>query len=221
MIIELPSQYERIEGKNNFARVREGVLELKGNYDFEKIMIEMAYLLKGKNRCHYCRNSVPEDKITIDHLYPLDFGGVTITNNLEPACHSCNSKKSNMNQFEFNIWRTINSKEEQKSFYHKTIAKKRARKMNPKKKKGFDLPKKWVTYRNLSAIKKITKAENRKSERFKKMLMFARKYHKLPRPLIISSNYILLDGKIAYSVAKVLHFEEVPVIILENVVVLR
>ena len=37
MIIELPSQYERIEGKNDFARVREGVLELKGNYDFEKI----------------------------------------------------------------------------------------------------------------------------------------------------------------------------------------
>lgn len=149
MIIELPSQYERFKGKNDFVRIREGVLELKGNYDFEKIMIEFAYLLKGKNQCYYCRNSVQPNKITIDHIYPLDFGGVTITNNLEPACQSCNSKKSNMNQFEFNIWRTIGSKEEQKSFYHKTIAKKRRRKRDSKIRKGFDLPKKWVTYRDL------------------------------------------------------------------------
>jgi len=221
MIIELPNQYERSIGKNQFVRVRNGVLEIKGNFDFEKIMIELAYILKGKTQCYYCRKHVQANKITIDHLYPRDFGGVTITNNLEPACHSCNSNKSNMNQYEFHVWRTINSKEEKKNFYHRIIYDKKKRKNDSKRKKGFDLPRKWIVYRNLSSIRKVGKDNTTGSQKFKKMLTFSRRTKKLPRPLVISSNYILLDGKTAYAVARKLHFEEVPVIVLENVVVIK
>lgn len=221
MIIELPNQYERIESKYNYVRVRNGVLELRGNFNFNKLMIKFAYLLKGNDWCYYCNRQIQPHKITIDHEHPINFGGVTITNNLKPACQPCNSRKSNMNQYEFNIWRTLESTEKRKSFYKKTIAKKRKRKNNPKLKKGFDLPKKWVSFEELSKIEKVTKVDNTGSESFKRMLIFARRYQKLPRPLVISSNQILLDGETAYAVAKAMQFKEVPVIMLENVIVLR
>lgn len=221
MIIELPKKFERNENRYSFARIRDGVLEIKGDVDFEKLMVELTYALKGRTQCYYCRQPVHAKKITIDHLYPSDFGGVTITNNLEPACYKCNSSKSNMNQFEFNVWRTINSKEEQKAFYHRTVARKKRLKKDPKVRRGYDLPRKWVKYIKLEYVHKISKTDNRGSEKFKRMFTFARRYKKLPRPIVISSNYILLDGETAYAVAKDLHFVEVPVIILENVVVLR
>ena len=38
----------------------------------------------------------PKEEMTIDHVYPADFGGPTITNNLLPSCKGCNNKKRNM-----------------------------------------------------------------------------------------------------------------------------
>lgn len=221
MIIELPKRFDRTINQYSFVRIRNGVLELKGDFDFEKTMVELAYRIKGSTNCYYCRKQVGRRKITIDHLYPSDFGGVTITNNLEPACHKCNSCKSNMNMYEYEIWRTISSKEERKKYYHQAIERKVRRKKNPNNKMGFDLPRKWVTFIPLSMVKKVTEINNQGSEKYKRMKIFAKRYHKLPRPIVISSNNILLIGETAYAVAKALNFEEVPVIWLENVVVLR
>lgn len=218
MIIELPNDYERCEDSENFARIREGILELKGKYDFQKIMVELTYILKGNKQCHYCQKIA--EPITIDHRYPVSFGGVTITNNLEPACRECNGNKADMNPEEFGIWQTLTSLEEKKRFYQKTIAKKKRRKRNENVKKGFDLPKGWIRYKDFSFIIKVTKTGNHGSAKFNKMLDFVQTYNKLPRPLVISSNNVLLDGETAYAVADALNIEEVPVIILDNVVVL-
>lgn len=220
MNVELPENYYQSEGANKYALVRNGILELQGSWDFERLMVELTYLLKGRTRCFYCKREIDPGKVTIDHVFPRDFGGVTIPCNLEPSCASCNSKKSNLNKYEYKIWLTL-SKDERKKFYQKTIKRKHKRKNNPKTKNGFDFPKKWLEYRKLDSIKKISKIDNRGSEKFKKMLTFARKAKKIPRPLIISRNNILLDGETAYMVAKTLNFKEVPVIALENVVVLR
>lgn len=220
MIIELPEMFYKADGKK-YVRVKNGILEIHGYWDFEKLMVQLAYEMKGKCQCYYCRKSVDPKKITIDHLFPSDFGGMSITNNLEPACQKCNSSKSNMNQYEYGVWRTIRDEEAQKNFYHSVVAKKKKRKFNAKVKKGFDLPKSWVEYRRLDSIQKISKVSNTNSNKFKRMLTFARRYNKLPRTIVVSRNGKLLDGATAYEVAKKLRFVEVPVTVLENVVIYR
>jgi len=65
----------------------------------------------GKYRCVYCGRFYPKEKITIDHLYPVDkvskdiklqkrlkkqgIESLNSTNNLVAACQSCNRRKSN------------------------------------------------------------------------------------------------------------------------------
>lgn len=222
MIIELPERFYKEFGEyGGYAKVENGILELQCPWEFEKLMVELAYALKGRTKCCYCYREVEPNKITIDHLFPLNFGGVTITNNLEPACGSCNSSKSNLNQYEYKIWRTLSTQEEKKSFYKNTVRNKRRRKINPKIKNGFDLPKKWSEYWRLDKIQKITKVDNRGSDKYKRMYTFVSRYGKLPRPIIVSAKGVLLDGETAYAVAKELKFKEVPVIVLENVRVVR
>lgn len=221
MIIDLPKKFERTFNQYSFARIRDGVLEIKGDFNFEKIMVELAYQMRGRTQCHYCKRKVKPSKITIDHMFPSDFGGVSITNNLVPACGTCNSKKSNMNQYEFQIWENLDSKEERKSFYHNAVNRKKRRKMNPCIPKGFDIPRKWITLLKLEYVNKTSKINTVGSEKYQKMLIFAEKTQKIPRPLVISSNLVLIDGETAYAVAKAMNFTEVPVIILENVIVLE
>lgn len=115
MLVELPKKFERKLNEYSFARIRDGVLELKGDFNFEKIMIELTYQMRGRTECYYCKRKVKATKITIDHMFPSDFGGVTITNNLAPACSTCNSNKSNMNQYEFRVWSSLKSREEKKA----------------------------------------------------------------------------------------------------------
>lgn len=43
-----------------------------------------------KGRCLCCGN---EERLTIDHVKPLDQGGRNEANNIQPLCRSCNSKK--------------------------------------------------------------------------------------------------------------------------------
>lgn len=221
MLVELPRKYERKLNEYSFARIREGVLELKGDFNLEKIMVELAYQMRGRTECHYCHRKVKSNKITIDHMFPADFGGVTITNNLVPACATCNGNKSNMNQYEFRIWETLQTREEKKAFYHKAVNRKKRQKKNPYVKKGYDIPGKWIQFIKLDYVTKVSRIWPEGSEKYKKMLTFARRAQKIPRPLVLSSNLILIDGETAYAVAKHLHFEEVPVIILDNVIVLQ
>ena len=120
MIIELPLKFYPSKRNINFVRITNGTLEVTGPIGFEKLMVDLTYRIKGNTRCYYCRRRITQKNITIDHLYPRDFGGVSITNNLEPACSKCNSQKSNMNQFEYEIWRTLKTDEEKKGYYKKS-----------------------------------------------------------------------------------------------------
>ena len=217
MIIELPRKFYRKGEKNNgFAFVVDGRLEIHGWCDFEDTMVELTYALKGKNRCVYCRREI--DKGSIDHLFPRNYGGISITNNLEPACRSCNSSKSDMNQFEFNIWRTISSEAEKRKFYNKIIQKKVHRLKDPNNKYGFDLPRDWIEMRELKKIKKPNISRfQQKGRHYHWEEKMVKRYHKLPRPIVLSANGLILDGRMAYLIAVENKLKTVPVIILENV----
>lgn len=217
MIMELPEEFSKVYDSGWYVIIRKGVLEIHGGCNFDELMIEMAYGIKGKRRCYYCHKPVLPHKITIDHVYPRDFGGVSIINNLEPTCSRCNSCKSNFNEYEFKEWRTLSTKEQKDKFCKKIMDSKKRRKYDPNQKVGFDLPKSWVTMQRLDTIRKVTRIDNSNGRKYQRMMAFAKKHGKLPRPLVITKNNILLNGESAYGVSKELRFKVVPVIILENV----
>ena len=219
MIIELPKKFYKKEGRDKYVVVKNGLLEIHGLWNFEKLMIEITYFMKGKDRFFYCQRKVEPGKITIDHLFPVAFGGMSITNNLEPTCLHCNSTKSDMNFYEYQIWRTLCNIQEKKKFYHKMIAKKAKKKYEKSLMIGYNLPKKWVEYRYLNQIVQLVTIHNFNTDKFQKMLSFVEYYHKLPRTLVISKNNALLEGATAYEVAMILNLKIVPVTVLENVIV--
>lgn len=55
---------------------------------------EWAQVLeKYGNKCLCCGKSNSEARITMDHVLPLDKGGLNVIENVQPLCKSCNSKK--------------------------------------------------------------------------------------------------------------------------------
>lgn len=45
------------------------------------------------NRCAYCHASLPDDRVTWDHVTPVSREGTNDPGNLVPACGSCNGRK--------------------------------------------------------------------------------------------------------------------------------
>lgn len=55
-------------------------------------------------------------------------------------------------------------------------------------------------------------------KKFMKDINFIKKYGHVPKPVILSSNKVLLDGRNVYNSAKKLKLKKVPAIVLENVI---
>lgn len=98
MIMDLPSNYT-LSSSNGRKEIyiENSILVIRNVAYFRKSVYDMTYELKGgKHHCSYCNNNFNKNKVTLDHMYPQDMGGPTITNNLIPVCTKCNSEKSNM-----------------------------------------------------------------------------------------------------------------------------
>mgnify|MGYP001410111451 CR=1 FL=1 len=48
---------------------------------------------RDNNKCQYCGNYFPPDKLTMDHVLPKSRGGKNTWENLVAACKKCNQKK--------------------------------------------------------------------------------------------------------------------------------
>ena len=95
MIIDLPETRGDTQLViNNHMTIENGILKLKFPYSLRNAMYILTYQMKGKHKCTYCFKEILYNKVTLDHVFPQDFGGPTITNNLEPCCINCNQQKS-------------------------------------------------------------------------------------------------------------------------------
>jgi 5-methylcytosine-specific restriction enzyme A len=47
-----------------------------------------------KGVCHYCRQLVGPENLTMDHIVPLARGGKSAKGNVVPACQTCNHQKN-------------------------------------------------------------------------------------------------------------------------------
>lgn len=46
-----------------------------------------------KGICHYCQQKFEASELTMDHIVPVARGGLSVKNNVVPACKSCNQNK--------------------------------------------------------------------------------------------------------------------------------
>lgn len=213
MIITLPNNFKEYNEKDNTIRteVISEVLYIYQLINFETVQYKLTYLLYGYN-CYYCGKKLKEDS-TLDHLFPRAFGGITITDNLRPACSNCNSKKATMLPKDFFIYNSLNKNEKRK--FQKKITKKNETIL---KEKGFILPDKWIQKIPLSEITGIINPNRPLGKKYYQFLDFYENYKQLARPVIVDSDLRLLDGLNIYNVAKNYNIDNIPTIWLENVV---
>ena len=211
MNMQLPNKFE-IE---SYAKVKDGILYIYRLERFEDLIYELTYACK-KNKCVYCGKKLNRKNSTLDHKYPRSTGGVSIINNLAPSCSKCNSRKG---------WLTY--EEYLKVMYLSKIERKRITKQfirnNEKimKKLGYKLPKKWVSFFDVSEIKYYKPEFNLRGKRYHRILEFYETYGKIPRPVIVDADNNLLDGFNILLFANDSGIKTVPVVKLDNVKLLE
>lgn len=210
MIMELPQRF-----RISFAEVKNGKLVIYNLMRYEDMIYELTYALK-KRKCVYCGRKLERHESTLDHRYPRDTGGISITNNLFPCCPKCNSSKGNMMHQEYLKYRVLSPKEQEK--YLKQLERQNNR---LKREIGFKLPRKWVTFEDRDEIKYRKPEDSLRGKKYDRILGFYTKYKKLPRPAIVDMNNYLLDGFNIVLFAEDFDIREIPVIKLENVEVLN
>lgn len=215
MIIELPKEIS-FEKKytNQELYIENGILKFTRNISFRKFMKETAIKMKGE-KCYYCKKILSEDEASIDHIFPSDFGGPTITNNLVPACKKCNQEKSNMTYRQY--MKYLESKNlGYDDLYLKSLTILQEKIRTQKK---YQIPKKWITTVSIKQIEKVNilDFEYEETKACKKIQKYYTTYGTFKRPIIVDRNLGILDEVIEVLYARDNNIKDIPTIILENV----
>lgn len=217
MIIRLPRNFiYTTRDTNSYAYVENGILYVKGYINYEALMYNLAYKLKGYDRCCYCGELLTHNSRTMDHIYPRSWGGISLTNNLLPCCKNCNHTKSDMTPSQYKKFQKLNSVKAQHSFYQNCIRE------NEKivQTGNFILPPDWITMYDASKLMQFISFNSLEKSKMKKLEEYYERYHQYPHPIIVSSNDWLFKGKHILYHAKKINTPVVPAIVLDNVVVL-
>lgn len=213
------------------AEVKGDTLYLYKKGDFKDVMYAITYELYGSDECYYCHRKLRRhenqndnrkyfSKISMDHLIPQDFGGITAPVNMRPACTACNSRKGNMFEDEYYEYlrlyqiatKTGNSKLLEK-FKEELLQK------QIKRRKGEipSLPKEWIADSSFKSMWVNYRIGQKKSGSYEQMVADVEEYGYLIKPITITGNNVLVDGFNANLVSISL---DIPVIIvpIENVI---
>lgn len=218
MIIDLPKSSENeIIKINDSMEVEYGLLKLHFPISFQDCMYDLTYFIKGRETCFYCLRTVEEDKMTLDHLTPQDFGGPTIPNNLVPACKNCNCDKANMLDFIYNKYIKLSTAADKRQF----ISDFESITFFIHSWYGLDFIKDWIEEKEIdNIIVNISLDCSYRGKKYKKIKEYYRKYKHFQKPIIVDRKNFLLDGFTALMYAKDNQIKKVPVIVLENVEVI-
>lgn len=218
MIMDLPTRIadKDIQLKNG-AYIEGGILKLRNTSSFKGTVYQLTYMIHGgKHQCKYCKKVIDYQKVTLDHIYPQDMGGPTITNNLLPSCSNCNSEKTNMTLSEYKQFKKskMEGKEQERKF-KKYLQEKKDKK---RKNKKYQIPQKWLCEIETSKIfLEVRLEESTKTSKYKNVEMYYVQNGYFQRPIIIDRNGFLLDGFYTVLFAKLHGIPTLPTIQLENV----
>lgn len=211
MNIVLPDKFHYKGNKHESAVIEHEILYIEKGTDFEEVMYQLTYKLKGRN-CMYCGRPLESKKKTLDHLYPRSIGGPTITNNLTPACKNCNNRKSDMTEQEFIEFCRL--KGQDREDFRKKVMRKHE---NARQSHGFLLPKRWYVNFFLKEVITFISFDESISKRYQRLESFYKRYGNFDKPIVVDRNGFLLDGFGIVLFAKNKGIREIPTIILENV----
>lgn len=218
MIIDLPRKFSTEATTRNKAFIKRGVLKFNRNCNFLSLMYQLTYSLKNDKICPYCGRRMEQNEMTLDHIYPRDLGGPTITNNLLPCCKECNSKKGNLTKEQFLNMLLA----EQKGNEEKYLRAIRKQQEELRKRGEYELPSMWVEKLNIREIQDLYSPHfnYRKTKMYNSIKEYYARYGILKRPILLDRNMIILDEILIYLFAKDRGVKKIPVIILDNVKVL-
>ena len=214
------------------AEVKDGVLYIYRPGAYKDVMYKLTYLIFGKKECFFCHknfvepgsgkigNNLLTTQTTLDHLKPQEFGGPTIPNNMRPSCSFCNNSKGNLYPEEFEQYRILTAVEGKEGRKLRHDFKQKIRDDQERRRYGEieSLPKEWYSKESYKNIYVNFWLMEPLGYMYHKQEKFLRKYKRLPKPIIISSNRFLLDGFNTILLAKYNHISKIDTIVLENVV---
>ena len=212
MIIGLPDRFIYSYDDRNKAYVRNGCLYVIGTMDYDKMMRILTYVIKGYDRCVYCGKELDGHDTTLDHMYPRNWGGISIPENLAPSCSVCNSSKSNLTVAQYRKWRKL-GEEKRKAFREACIAQNEEKMKSP----SFILPKKWVKPFDISQILSNIDFDWLQEEGNVEMDAYYDRHGHYPRPIIVSGNDWVFKGMRILYHAKEHGITTVPAVVLQNV----
>lgn len=218
------------------AELKDGVLYIYRAGSFEDIMYKLTYLLWETKTCYFCHKQFvePSDRrivvqsggnvllvsqATLDHYYPREVGGFSVTNNLRPTCRHCNSTKGSMYPNEFRRYLEISKLEGKKGRKEMNCFKREIKELNSKRLRGELLifPEDWYSPKPKSLFVNISQGQSL-GEGYRKQESFLKKYGRLQKPLVLSANGVLLSGFNSLLLSKYYNVKNIVYIVLDNVI---
>lgn len=202
-------------GKNAYAIVENGAMRIVGQIAYEKLMFCACYRKHGLV-CAYCGSTLDKGDKTVDHKIPKAYGGVSILDNLVPACSKCNEEKSDLFFEEYVTLRTIQEKNDKKNYRSECIEKHKYEFSQ----RGACIPVEWIETEPQEVLVDFDfTTDFNKCSKYIKIEEFFKKFGKLPKALVISGNNRLIDGFNVLMFAKNEGIKNVPTIKLKNIII--
>ena len=96
--VDIVEEYGEIIKSQSLKIKMPAVVRLRHRVKYRPMKIKFSranVYVRDNNVCQYCGNEFNKLNLTLDHVIPKSFGGITQWTNIVTCCKSCNIKKAN------------------------------------------------------------------------------------------------------------------------------